>query len=477
MNDCLHAPQAVKRVPSLDALRGLAILTMVLAGAVAFGVLPSWMYHAQTPPPSHEFDPDLPGITWVDLVFPFFLFALGAAIPLALGKRLEQDPSQLKVLVHIFYRGFLLAFFAIFYEHVSPHVIDPDRGTAASLVGLLGFALLFAIFVRLPQSWKKSLRYVIRIFGWAGAVLLLAVLRYPDGSGFSLYRRDFIVVLLTNVYVFGALIWLLTRNNCLLRMGFLGILLALRLAHPEPGWVHWLWHASPIPWLYKMSHLQHLYITLPATAVGDVLVSWMKKRSAQTAEGEDEASRRFIILAIIVAAFPVVCVVGLQARWLWQTAAVSFILAAWGYGLVSRPVTETEKLLYRLFSWGSCFLVLGLLFEPYEGGIKKYQANVSWCFVSTALAIFLLIALTIVIEVFEKKRWPQILIDNGQNPMIAFVSMSVLISPIFALTSLADLVETLTAIPWLGFVRGLFYTSLVAGVVAMLTRHGIVWRT
>ena len=35
------------RASSLDALRGYAILTMVLSGSVAWGVLPGWMYHAQ----------------------------------------------------------------------------------------------------------------------------------------------------------------------------------------------------------------------------------------------------------------------------------------------------------------------------------------------------------------------------------------------------------------------------------------------
>lgn len=33
----------------------------------------TWMFHAQTPPPTYAFNPDVPGITWVDLVFPFFL--------------------------------------------------------------------------------------------------------------------------------------------------------------------------------------------------------------------------------------------------------------------------------------------------------------------------------------------------------------------------------------------------------------------
>lgn len=87
----------LKRNQSLDALRGFAILTMVLSGSIAFGdVLPAWMYHAQVPPPDHKFVPTLAGITWVDLVFPFFLFAMGTAIPLALQKNIKAKQGSYK---------------------------------------------------------------------------------------------------------------------------------------------------------------------------------------------------------------------------------------------------------------------------------------------------------------------------------------------------------------------------------------------
>lgn len=62
----------MKRAYALDALRGYAILTMVLSATIAGSILPAWMYHAQTPPPDHVFDPNIAGLTWVDLVFPFF---------------------------------------------------------------------------------------------------------------------------------------------------------------------------------------------------------------------------------------------------------------------------------------------------------------------------------------------------------------------------------------------------------------------
>lgn len=55
-----------KRAFSLDALRGYAIITMVLSGTIASGVLPGWMYHAQVGSRSNfAFDPSFYGITWV----------------------------------------------------------------------------------------------------------------------------------------------------------------------------------------------------------------------------------------------------------------------------------------------------------------------------------------------------------------------------------------------------------------------------
>lgn len=43
------------RAYALDALRGYAIITMVLSATIVTQVLPGWMSHAQTPPPDHIF--------------------------------------------------------------------------------------------------------------------------------------------------------------------------------------------------------------------------------------------------------------------------------------------------------------------------------------------------------------------------------------------------------------------------------------
>ena len=45
-------------------------------------MLPVWKGHIQPPPPNHVLRPDGIGISKANLVFPFFLFYKGAAIPI-----------------------------------------------------------------------------------------------------------------------------------------------------------------------------------------------------------------------------------------------------------------------------------------------------------------------------------------------------------------------------------------------------------
>jgi predicted acyltransferase len=480
------AGQAGRRAYALDALRGLAILGMILSGQLPYGEksLPAWMYHAQVPPPDHKWVATLPGITWVDLVFPFFLFALGAAIPLALGRRLEQGGPKWKVALLIAERGVLLAFFALYVQAIRPYGISEHPTTATWLMALLGFGLLFPILTRLLASWTAPWRWGIRIGGWLGAAALLAFLRYPDGMGFSLNRSDIIIVVLANMAVFGALVWWLTRNNLLLRLAVLGVLVAIRLSNmPQPleGWVSDVWRWSPLPWIYKLYYLQYLFIVVPGTIAGDLLLRWMREEAAD-AEAVAGARLawsplRFGAIAALMLCLPVLLVVGLKARWLVGTTLLTFCLCALGWRLLSKPATASERLFHALFNWAIYWLVLGLFFEPYEGGIKKDKATMSYYFVTAGCAICLLIAFSILVEVFQRRRWVQLLIENGQNPMIAYAGINNLVIPVLALTGADRLLSGLAATPWLGFVRGAIITLLLALSVSAFTRLKVFWRT
>jgi predicted acyltransferase len=74
-----------RRLLSVDALRGLTVAAMVLVNNPG-----TWS--AVYPPLDHA---EWNGWTPTDMVFPFFLFIVGVAIPLAVGPRLEQGAAGL----------------------------------------------------------------------------------------------------------------------------------------------------------------------------------------------------------------------------------------------------------------------------------------------------------------------------------------------------------------------------------------------
>lgn len=471
------SPSSGKRSVSLDALRGFAILTMVLSGVIPFKILPGWMYHAQIPPPDHVFNPNLPGLTWVDLVFPMFLFALGTAIPLAIGKRQRLGNSTVRIVFYILERSFLLLFFAIFLRHVRPHVLNPNPDWEAWLTGLIGFVIMFAIFLRFPEAWSRKWTLVIRYSGWAVAGLMLYVLEYPDGSGFSLERSNIIILVLANVYLFGSLIWLITSDKPFLRLGILGILIGLRLAHSEPGWVNWVWNATPVPWFYKLYYLQYLFIVLPGTLIGDFFVRWHQVKNGANEQAGKWNPAVFSGLSFTIVLMVLTLLVGLQARWTTATAII-VLAGCLGMFLMSRnPANEFEALIHKLLSWGIYWMVLGLVFEPFEGGIKKDHPTLSYYFVTTGISIWILTVFTIISDYWKHPGWLSLLSDNGKNPMIAYVGIANFIWPVLGLLGIDHIIERLTQGAILGLCRALFYTFLLALMVRFFSRKKLFWRT
>ena len=141
------------RAYAIDLLRGLAIVGMVLSGNFGWNpALPAWLFHAQVPPPDFTFDPSLPGITWVDLVFPFFLFSMGAAFPFSLGRKLDRGVRPAAIVGGILRRGVLLAFFAVALGNLSMWRLNEvlPQPALRALLTLAVWGGYFALFIRLP---------------------------------------------------------------------------------------------------------------------------------------------------------------------------------------------------------------------------------------------------------------------------------------------------------------------------------------
>ena len=96
-----------KRITSIDAFRGITILVMVFVNELA-GIreIPAWMKHMPAKADAMSF---------VDIVFPAFLFIAGMSIPFALNKRVTNNSSGGKLQKHILWRVAGLLCFGFFY--------------------------------------------------------------------------------------------------------------------------------------------------------------------------------------------------------------------------------------------------------------------------------------------------------------------------------------------------------------------------
>ena len=465
---------AAHRAYSLDALRGYAILTMVLSATVAGGILPGWMYHAQTPPPTHEFNPLLPGLTWVDLVFPFFLFAMGAAFPFSIKKRREKGESRLRLVIDAVLRGFQLAFFAIFIQHFYPYMLSSPQDLRSWLLAIICFAVLFPMFMRLPWNMPQWAHVAVKVGAYAVAAIMLAFTDYAVGA-FNLYTSNIIILLLANMAVFGSIVYIFTMDNWLARIVVMAILLGITLGGDIAGsWTKAVFDYSPLPWLYKFDYLKYLFIVLPGSMAGDYLLQCMRSDNADGRETGRWRAWVCMMLALTIIVSNLVCLYG---RHLVANIVISLILLLVMKLVLLRPV-GSARLWTRLLELGAALLLIGLCFEPYQGGIKKDYATISYFFVTSGLACMALIVFHVICDYFKYRRSTAFLVMSGQNPMVAYVAGDLLIMPVLNLCGvLAPFMALMGTSPWLSFLQGVVLTTLSLLVTMFFTRIKWYWRT
>ncbi|MEJ1730226.1 DUF5009 domain-containing protein, partial [Escherichia coli] len=143
-----------------DILRGLSIFGMVFSAIIPYGVLPAWMYHIQNPPPEHILDMTRYGLGWVDLVFPVFIFCMGAAIPFAFRAKWKRSGMDTRRdLKDIGERFLMLLAFSFLCNLLQPSL----PGYWSKFLILAGFGALWLIYV-------KGASLKTRIAGWVTAL-------------------------------------------------------------------------------------------------------------------------------------------------------------------------------------------------------------------------------------------------------------------------------------------------------------------
>ncbi len=463
-----------RRATALDALRGYAIATMVLCGNIAFGILPAWMYHAQTPPPTHEFRPDIPGLTWVDLVFPFFLFAMGAAFPFSIRKRLERGDSKGKLCLTALLRGLQMAFFAIFIQHFYPWTLSSPQDTRAWLLTLCAFQLLFPMFMRMPFKLPKWGHTAIKAGAFAVAALMLAFTDYAGDASFSPGRSNIIIMVLANMAFFATSVYILTMESRTARIVIMAIVGGIMLGKDIDGsWTKAVYDWSPVPWLYRFNYLKYLFVTLTGSMAGEMLLGWMNSVRDEAGEAGKPAAVGICLISLAVI---VMNLVGLQSRHVTLTVIVTAILLACGW-LIVRNRPGSGRLWKSLWTLGSALIITGLAFEPFQGGIKKDHATFSYLILTPGLACMALVFFHVICDYFRCRRSVSPLVMSGQNPMLAYVASAMLINPVLNLTGLMQYMNVLNTNPWLGVLRGFIITGFALAVTMFFSKIKWFWRT
>ncbi len=471
----------MKRALSLDVLRGLSIFGMIFSATIPFGdALPAWMYHAQCPPPSHAFNPELPGITWVDLVLPVFIFCMGAAIPLALNRKISSGVSTGQVLKGIVSRFLLLCSFAIYIAHLMPNAIGKGfwdfqlfgvdiAGYDLQLLTLIGFALMFPMFMVIKDRKKER---KARLWGWSGAILLLLFFHLAYNQEFSLHRSNIIILLLGNVYLFGALGWYFTResqNARLILFIFWGaIQLCCKYTHFDAP----LNEFKPLSWIFLFRMTHYMLLLIPATMVGDMLLKRLQNGdSDRKLIGNSRYEHIFFpVLAVIVGWL----VVSLFSRWTTAAYLLTPVALAALYPIVKKHIPGYLP----LFQLAAGLIVLGLILEPVEGGIKKDRATASYMVMTSGMAACLLMFFDYVCHYLSENRFIKLFAGAGSNPLMAYVGTSWLAFPLLKVSFLYGIFLWLypEGYPWIGVLRAAVLTLSILWVVKVLTDRKIAWR-
>jgi predicted acyltransferase len=101
---------------SIDALRGFVMFMMIFVNDLAGAgkIVPDWMVHFSD---RHHGGS---GMTFVDLVFPAFLFIVGMSVPFALGGRIAEGEPVWMIFGHVILRTVSLLSIGILMVHEIP---------------------------------------------------------------------------------------------------------------------------------------------------------------------------------------------------------------------------------------------------------------------------------------------------------------------------------------------------------------------
>jgi len=311
--------------------------------------LPWWNYHMKA---------NIDAMTYVDMVFPFFLFIVGLSIPIAIASRLKRNPSLPALWGHVALRTASLMMLGLILTNAddgdaSRMIIRPAVWAILALVGA-------ALFL---NEYDKSSRHArlftgLRIFGLVLVIAMFAIFRHIPVDGHASWIEisyPEILGLIGYTYFAVAILYIPTRR--------------------------WLW--APLAWFVAMMAFNALTAARLIT-FNQHLPYWIFPF--------DNGAMTGIVFAGIVTS-----IIFLGAH-RWQTLGQKTFLG---------------------LTFGVLPLIAGWFLTPL--GISKIRATPTWSLYSIGAAALLFTALYWICDVKKRTGWAFFARPAGSNTLTTYL--------------------------------------------------------
>jgi predicted acyltransferase len=402
------------RLVCLDAFRGFDILVMVFVNYIApMAAIPFILRHAKV---------EMDAYTITDVVFPGFLFVVGVAIPLSLGKRTGAGIPLGRVLGRIFIRTAGLLFLGLI-EVNREQFSAADTGMSRALWYLLAFLAVIALWNIYPKTEdrkRRSLHLGLRVGGALVLLVLVILFRGRTEAGSVVWIQPSwwgILGLIGWAYLICSLVYLAFGRSRAALMGILGLFIAFNAGN----------------------HLGAL----------NFMNSLMTKKT-----GAMMSCHAAIVLA------------GVMVGTLFTPAA--------------RKTTPKERSLFMLL-FGVGLYAAGLLLRPLQG-ISKIRATESYALVTAGVCCLLFLGFYLLMDVLKMRRWSGFLQPVGKNPLLAYILPDIVVCVLLLISGLIrfDVGRLLWPFAERGGVPGmlnaLVFTGFILLLTALATRARIILR-
>lgn len=390
------------RVLSIDVFRGIIIFTMVFVNELA-GVadIPQWMKHLPA---------DVDGMTFVDLVFPAFLFIVGMSIPFAIQARANKGDSALEIFKHIALRSFGLMVIGVFMVNTESGYDAAAMSISMPLWTLLMFISVLLIWSNYPRTISAGIALGAKLIGAAGLVILWWLYKGPNGTGMTTQWWG-ILGLIGWAYLIAGTLFLIARqiaspitqffSVAVLALVLIAIFFALDAAKSN---------LADVPFMAKVLELNCNY-THAAIVLAGVILS-------QLFYLPNFAAGKFKNYFIFTG------VVGVLAFASWQVSPISKIWATPSWAL---------------FSVFFCCLIFGAVY---------------W-----------------LVDVKQQRAWTKFFEPSATNPLLVYILPYIVLSlcGIFGVYLRPEMCSAGVA----GIIWSLLFACAIMGIGALLTRMGL----